>query len=227
MSEGRVRDWDHDGDGLSDFDEEWRGTDPNRADTDGDGVPDGDEVDLGWDPKKADPQEKIDRLHGSLELEHEKLDKAYEDAADMFRDTDWDGLDDYTERKIGTNPFEADTDGDGLTDGFEVQYGLDPKDNLPDPPEPEPHVPMRLPDSLASADTLGVDSFAAPAPAASASDATPGPAAVPDYDASPATDALADDSAPVFDSAPAFDTATAPDALAGDTLSPDQSTDEV
>jgi hypothetical protein len=31
----------------------------------------------------------------------------------------------------------------------------------------------------------------------------------------------------VFDSAPAFDTATAPDALAGDTLSPDQSTDEV
>jgi hypothetical protein len=146
-----MSEWDRDGDGLSNITEELRGTDPDKADTDGDGVRDGDEIDLGWDPTKADPPERVDRMRASLEIEHEKVDQAYEDARDMFRDTDGDGLDDYTERhKTGTNPFEADTDGDGLSDAFEVQYGLDPKDNLPDPPEPEPHVPMRLDDSLLS-----------------------------------------------------------------------------
>jgi hypothetical protein len=146
-----MSEWDRDGDGLSNITEELRGTDPDRADTDGDGVKDGDEIDLGWDPTNADPPERVDRMRASLEIEHEKLDKAYDDARDMFRDSDGDGLDDYTERnKLGTDPFKADTDGDGLSDAFEVQYGLDPKDNLPDPPEPEPHVPMRLDDSLLS-----------------------------------------------------------------------------
>lgn len=35
-------------------------------------------------------------------------------------DTDGDGLDDITEKKIGTNPNNWDTDGDGLSDGDEV-----------------------------------------------------------------------------------------------------------
>jgi hypothetical protein len=32
----------------------------------------------------------------------------------------------------------------------EIQLGLDPKDNLPDPPEPAPHVPMRLDESFSA-----------------------------------------------------------------------------
>jgi hypothetical protein len=43
-------------------------------------------------------------------------------------DLDYDGLDNHTERKLG----------------------LDPKDNLPDPPEPAAQVPMRLEESLSS-----------------------------------------------------------------------------
>ncbi len=33
---------------------------------------------------------------------------------------------------------------------MEIQLGLDPKDNLPDPPEPAPDVPMRLDESFSS-----------------------------------------------------------------------------
>jgi hypothetical protein len=41
-------------------------------------------------------------------------------------DTDGDGLSDYEEGKLGSNPNEADTDGDGMPDGEEVEAGLDP-----------------------------------------------------------------------------------------------------
>lgn len=45
---------DRDGDGLSDADEQARGTDPDNPDSDGDGVSDGDEVDRGIDPLDPD-----------------------------------------------------------------------------------------------------------------------------------------------------------------------------
>jgi hypothetical protein len=41
-------------------------------------------------------------------------------------DSDGDGLDDGEEVDLGTDPLDEDTDGDGLTDGEEVDYGLDP-----------------------------------------------------------------------------------------------------
>jgi hypothetical protein len=41
-------------------------------------------------------------------------------------DSDGDGLDDGEEGELGTDPLDEDTDGDGLTDGEEVEYGLDP-----------------------------------------------------------------------------------------------------
>jgi hypothetical protein len=41
-------------------------------------------------------------------------------------DSDGDGLPDYLEILLGTNPNNADTDGDGLPDGWEVRYGLNP-----------------------------------------------------------------------------------------------------
>ena len=139
--------YDRDNDGLSDTYEAWRRTNPDVADSDGDTVSDGDEVDLGWDPLKPNPTEQVDRMRGSLIVAREELDKSVEDAGDMFRDTDGDGLDNRAERVRGLNPFDADTDDDGLGDGFEVQWGLDPKENplLPEPEEPI-KVPMRLPE---------------------------------------------------------------------------------
>jgi hypothetical protein len=141
---------DTDKDGLSDFLERWHGSDPTAVDTDRDGMNDGDEVDLGWDPTKSEP-ERVRDLRADMDRQWEDLDRSYEDARDMFHDSDYDGLDNHTERKLGLDPFNRDTDGDGLDDGMEIELGLDPKDNLPDPPEPAPYVPMRLDESFSAA----------------------------------------------------------------------------
>ena len=45
------------------------------------------------------------------------------------RDFDNDGLSDYEEMLVGTNPVNCDTDGDGLPDGYEVMWGLNPLDD--------------------------------------------------------------------------------------------------
>ena len=42
-------------------------------------------------------------------------------------DSDGDGLPDYLEAQLGTNPINADSDGDGLPDGWEVKQGLNPR----------------------------------------------------------------------------------------------------
>jgi len=65
----------------------------------------------------------------------------HENAAEnlMSKDTDNDGLPDYMENQLGTNPLIADSDNDGLSDGEEVNsYGTNPlssdadNDNLSD-----------------------------------------------------------------------------------------------
>ncbi|MEZ4468025.1 MAG: hypothetical protein R3F43_27230 [bacterium] len=50
-----IRGNDHDGDGLTDADEELQGTDPDNPDTDGDGLRDGLEVRTGTDPWRRTP----------------------------------------------------------------------------------------------------------------------------------------------------------------------------
>ncbi|MEX0649885.1 MAG: binary toxin-like calcium binding domain-containing protein [Candidatus Andersenbacteria bacterium] len=89
---------DPDGDGLTNAEEEFYGTDPQKIDTDGDGFGDGEEVRAGFDP--LDPTGKLD--------------------------SDNDGFSDPDEREFGSDPFNPDTDGDGFSDGEEIQNGFNP-----------------------------------------------------------------------------------------------------
>lgn len=99
---------DFDGDGLPDEYEEEYGCDPANPDTDGDGLPDGYEImTIGSNPADA------------YSLDNTLSDGEY--------DNDQDGLSNYEEYLLGTDPLRADSDFDGLSDGDEVNvYGTDP-----------------------------------------------------------------------------------------------------
>ena len=99
---------DSDKDGLSNYVEIYiTGTSPTVADTDGDGVLDVDE--------DADEDGLSNKVELNLGTDLAK------------KDTDNDGLDDYTEvYEWYTNPCKGDTDGDGVSDGDEVTLGLHP-----------------------------------------------------------------------------------------------------
>ena len=95
---GVDEDFDHDDDGLSDYNESkvW-GTNPFLADTDGDGLDDYEEIMIYF----TDP---------------------------LISDSDFDGLTDGIEvNVVGSDPWNEDSDSDGLTDGVEVNvWGSDP-----------------------------------------------------------------------------------------------------
>jgi uncharacterized protein (TIGR02145 family) len=55
--------------------------------------------------------------------------KVEENAIDKELDTDQDGLPDYLEKIVGTNPNKTDTDGDGYSDLAEIKNGYDPLAN--------------------------------------------------------------------------------------------------
>jgi hypothetical protein len=80
--------WDSDGDGLSDADEEKYGTDPDNPDTDGDGISDGDEV------------------HGNACYIAPKDTSICYTTNPKSKDTDGDGIDDNVELKNGTDPTD-------------------------------------------------------------------------------------------------------------------------
>lgn len=90
-------DADPDNDGLTNAEERFYGTDPQKSDTDNDGYKDGEEVRSGYNP-----------------LGPGKL------------DTDNDGFPDPDERKFGSDPLNPDTDGDGYSDGDEIKNGHNP-----------------------------------------------------------------------------------------------------
>lgn len=122
-------DADRDGDGLPNTLEHQLGTDPDIADSDGDGLDDGSELlDLDTDP--LDPDTDDGGTSDGTEFREGTNPNDPEDdgPAGGFADSDGDGLPDFGERVVGTDPNDPDTDDDGLLDGDEVDRGLDPLD---------------------------------------------------------------------------------------------------
>ena len=132
LNETRADMPDTDLDGLNDFEERQRNTDPNDWDSDDDGLADGAEVFThGTDP--ANPDTDDDGLTDGFEIllyttnatnpdsDADKLND-YEEAV-TYRtnatnpDTDDDGLTDYEEVNVGSDPLNPDTDGDSVRDG--------------------------------------------------------------------------------------------------------------
>ncbi len=133
---------DSDGDGLPDEYEEEYGCDPTNPDTDGDGLPDGYEI-MTIDSNPADAYSLDNTLSdGEYDNDQDGLSN-YEEyllGTDPLRaDSDFDGLSDGDEVNVyGTDPLNPDTDGDGLSDGDEIALGLNPlvadsnEDEIPD-----------------------------------------------------------------------------------------------
>ena len=78
-----------------------------------------------------------------LDADHDGMDDLYElkysflnplDPSDAQKDQDGDGLYNYGEYLLGTDPTDPDTDKDWVCDGYEVQMGTDPKNPASAPP---------------------------------------------------------------------------------------------
>ncbi|MGI6087511.1 MAG: LamG-like jellyroll fold domain-containing protein, partial [Kiritimatiellia bacterium] len=100
------------------------GTDPLLADTDNDQMTDGWEYYF-WYWRSADAAAR--GLTASANLDWVMLHPNFANAGDW--DTDGDGLTDFQEYMLGTDPTHADTDGDSMDDWWECQYdNLNPLD---------------------------------------------------------------------------------------------------
>lgn len=97
---------DPDDDDLTNLEEYIHGTDPAEPDTDDDEMPDGWEIAQGLNPLVNDAGLDSDR-------------NANGTAAP-------DGLTNFEEYQLGTDPTKPDTDGDGLWDGWEDTHGFNP-----------------------------------------------------------------------------------------------------
>lgn len=121
---------DSDGDGLPDEYEKECNSDPFNSDTDGDGLPDGYEIlTVGSDPANA---YSIDATlnDGEYDNDSDGISNYQEyllGTDPLTADSDHDGLSDGDEvNTYGTDPLKSDTDGDGLSDGDEIALGLNP-----------------------------------------------------------------------------------------------------
>ncbi len=121
---------DSDGDGLPDEFEEKYDCDSLNPDSDGDGLPDGYEIlNVGSDPANVHSLDTI-LSDGEYDNDQDGLSN-YEEymlgTDPLVVDSDYDGLSDGDEENVyGTDPLNPDTDGDGLSDGDEIALGLNP-----------------------------------------------------------------------------------------------------
>lgn len=130
-------------------------TDPTMADTDNDGLPDGYEYWFWYGATVGYPDKdgKWQHLMKGYKFDEDDVENPIEiPAADVAlafnptvpgvaegneatrgtlrsRDFDNDGLTDFEEFLIGTNPINCDSDGDGMPDGWEILRGLNPLSN--------------------------------------------------------------------------------------------------
>ena len=128
-------------------------TDPTMYDTDDDGFPDGYEyffwykaavgnmVDGKW-VQMTGSRFTLNNITMGVEISPAEIRDAFnptvkargEEADIRQRDTDNDGLTDFEELAMGTNPVHWDSDGDGMNDLWEVMRGMNP---LKQPTDPE------------------------------------------------------------------------------------------
>lgn len=138
---------------MSGFDPNWTAenpTDPTKADTDGDGFPDGYEYALWYRAhvgylrveengdltplKQTGRRFKLNEynLPDYVEITSTEIEERFNptvaipDDEKTTCDLDNDGIADWLEYQLGTNPCDADTDGDGIPDGWEVSMGMNP-----------------------------------------------------------------------------------------------------
>ena len=115
---------DSDGDGLNDNWEMSLNTSPLLADTDGDGMADDWEIVHSLDPSSA-----YGGNDGGLDADQDGLSNYEEfllNTNPRLEDTDGDGVSDLIELTMGANPLNEDSDKDGLADGFEISLNLNP-----------------------------------------------------------------------------------------------------
>ncbi len=147
---------DSDSDGLSDFVEDYLGTDKNDPDTDQDGLTDYTEIMYGYDP--LDPDTDDDGITDSTEdLDEDGLDNLFEQNLGTLldiKDSDGDGLYDAEELEVyGTDPTLYDTDGDGVNDGDEVKLGKEPTE----PSDGSTRITQTINIDLSNSDPSGIE----------------------------------------------------------------------
>jgi hypothetical protein len=83
--------------------------------------------------KKEELEKKIKEKLKETEIKLAQIAKAKKEILELsFKDSDGDGLYDWQEISLGTDPLNPDTDQDGFLDGIEVKYGFDPQKLDPD-----------------------------------------------------------------------------------------------
>lgn len=158
-SDPKVKDTD--GDGLEDFDERTRGTDPSDIDTDRDGLLDGANITLDPDSERAatfrakgiyeEPRGKFwgelgqCRQYGGLKSDKFSSDRPEPDnLGEVEEMRGWNITVRGETRHVTSDPCERDTDGDGLVDDIEKTLGTDPRhkdtdgDGTPDGQDADP-----------------------------------------------------------------------------------------
>ncbi len=118
-------DSDSDNDGLTDGQELTYGTDPNDFDSDNDGLSDGQEVNV-YNTLPNDSDTDNDSMPDGWEVNNGLNPLS---ASDKYSDPDGEGLQNFIEYTLGTDPFDSDTDNDYLTDQEEFDWAFDPLDD--------------------------------------------------------------------------------------------------